>query len=132
MSKRTLYLFVVLIVISCLAFSCASFQKQVALDEGNKEHVVEMKVSNFKFVPNNILTHEGSTIIFRLTNVTSASHNFTLTDPSGAIVQDVAIPGDRTIEVKATFSESGTYYFYCDKLFHSALGMKGWIEVVRK
>ena len=62
--------------------------------------------------------------------MTISEHNFTLTDPEGAVIEDVDIPRDKTIEIKVTFSRAGIYNFYCNKPFHSALGMKGQIEVV--
>ena len=62
--------------------------------------------------------------------MTISEHNFTLTDPEGAVIEDVNISRDKTIEIKVTFSEAGIYKFYCNRPFHSALGMKGQVEVV--
>jgi len=130
MNRRSLYLLPIVSVFVFLLFSCAELQKQVTFEEGTKENTVEMKVSNFNFEPNNILTYEGNTVLFRIENVSIAEHNFTLTDPAGTKLEDIDIPRDKTLEIKITFSRAGIYHFYCDKLFHSAFGMKGQIEVV--
>ncbi|OGW53052.1 MAG: hypothetical protein A2Y81_09235 [Nitrospirae bacterium RBG_13_43_8] len=89
-----------------------------------------VKVHNYKFEPNNIFTYEGNTILFKIENVTISEHNFTLTDPEGAVIEDVDVPRDKTVEIKVTFSRTGIYNFYCNKPFHSTFGMNGQIEVV--
>jgi len=132
MNKRVFYSLATVSVFVLILFSCAELQKQIMLDEGKKENIIEIKVSNFKFEPNNILTHEGNTILFKIENVTISEHNFTLTDPEGAVIEDVDVPQDKTVEIKVTFSRTGIYNFYCNKPFHSTLGMKGQIEVVRR
>ena len=132
MKRKVVFSLTFVFVSALFLFSCAGFQKQVTLDEGQKENIVQMKASNFKFEPNDILTYKGNTVLFRIENTASAEHNFTLMDPSGTTLQDIDIPRGKTIEIKVTFSSVGIYHFYCDRLFHSALGMKGQIEVVRR
>jgi plastocyanin len=132
MNRRVLYSLATVSVFVLILFSCAELQKQVTLDQGKKENIVVVKVHNYKFEPNNIFTYEGNTILFKIENVTISEHNFTLTDPEGAVIEDVDIPRDKTVEIKVTFSRTGIYNFYCNKPFHSTLGMKGQIEVVRR
>jgi plastocyanin len=130
MNRRVLYSLAIVSVFVLILFSCAELQKQVILDQEKKENITVVKVHNYKFEPNNFFTYEGTTILFKIENVTISEHNFTLTDPEGAVIEDVDIPRDKTIEIKVTFSRTGIYNFYCNKPFHSALGMKGQIEVV--
>jgi plastocyanin len=129
MNRRVLYSLAIVSVFVLILFSCAELQKQVILDQENKENIIVVKVHNYKFEPNNIFTYEGNTILFKIENVTISEHNFTLTDPEGTVIEDVDTPRDKTIEIKVTFSRTGIYNFYCNKPFHSALGMKGQIEV---
>jgi hypothetical protein len=89
MNKRVLYSLATVSVFALTLFSCAGLQKQVTLDQGKKENIVVVKVHNFKFDPNNIFTYEGNTILFKIENVTISEHNFTLTDPEGAVIEDV-------------------------------------------
>jgi plastocyanin len=130
MNRRVLYSLAIVSVFVLILFSCAELQKQVILDQEKKENIIVVKVHNYKFEPNNIFTYEGNTILFKIENVTISEHNFTLTDPEGTVIEDVDISRDKTIEIKVTFSRTGIYNFYCNKPFHSALGMKGQIEVV--
>ena len=41
----------------------------------------------------------------------------------------IDVPGKETVEVKVRLKESGIYEFFCNKPFHSTLGMKGTLEV---
>jgi len=132
MNRRVLYSLAIVSVFVLILSSCAKLQKQVTLDQEKKENIIVVKVHNYKFEPNNIFAYEGDTILFKIENVTISEHNFTLTDPEGAVIEAVDIPRDKTIEIKVTFSRTGIYKFYCNKTFHSALGMKGQIEVVRR
>jgi len=130
MNRIVLYSLATVSVFALILFSCAELQKQVTLDQEKKENIIVVKVHNYKFEPNNILTYEGNTILFKIQNVTISEHNFTLTDPEGAVIEDVDIPRDKTAEIKVTFSKTGIYKFSCNKPFHSTFGMKGQIEVV--
>ena len=111
-----------------LISSCARLQTPGRVEGG--QNIVEMTASDFKFQPNNVATRAGESILFRIQNVTGTSHNFTLKDPKGGTVQSVDIPAKQSVDVRATFSEPGTYTFYCGKIGHSELGMKG--QVVAK
>jgi plastocyanin len=120
----------VLCMLTLFFSACAGLQKQLTVDHKGKERTVTVKASDFKFEPNNILTHRGDTINFRVENVSGTKHNFTITDPSGAVLQSVDIPAGNTADVVVNFSEAGIYHFYCDRFLHSSLGMKGQVEVV--
>jgi plastocyanin len=88
MNRKVLYSLAIISVSMLILFSCAELQKQITLDVGKQENIIEMKVSNFKFEPNNILAHEGDEILFRIRNITISEHNFTLTDPQRSFVSN--------------------------------------------
>lgn len=131
MSRRTLHIMAA-VVSAFILSSCVQLQAPVTLDRDNKEYTLAVKIHNYRFEPNNIVTHDGNTILFKLENVTISEHNFTLTDPDGAVIRDVNIPRDKTEEIKINFPRAGIYHFYCNEPLHSSLGMKGQIEVVRR
>ena len=111
---------------------CASLQPQVALSEKQGEKVVELKAESFKFEPNNIKAFDGDAVLFRIENSSDSAHNFTIKNPQQQILNSVALPAGKTVEIKVSFAEPGVYEFYCDKPLHSSLGMKGQVEVVKK
>lgn len=119
-------------VIVLLIAGCAGLQPQVALSEKEGEKVVELKAESFKFEPNNIRAFEGDAVVFRIENVSDSAHNFTIIDPQQQILQSVALPAGKTIDIKVSLAKPGVYEFYCDKPLHSSFGMKGQVEVVKK
>ncbi len=123
---KTRPLFVVAgFVLVILIAACTHLQPPISAEEGRG--VVEMTAGNFKFEPNNITARTGATITFRIQDLSGTTHNFTLKDPDGSIMQSVDIPPNGAVRVKATFSKAGTYQFYCNKAGHSELGMKGQV-----
>ena len=93
---------------------------------------MELKAENIKFEPNNIKAFEGDTVLFRIENSADSAHNFTITNPQQQIINSIALPAKKTVEIKVSFAEPGVYEFYCDKPLHSSLGMKGQVEVVKQ
>ena len=110
---------------------CASRQPQVGAEVVQGEKTIEMKASSFNYEPNNIKASQGDTIVLNITNISSNKHNFTIKDPSGQVLQSVDLLPDKTEHIKITFSEKGTYTFYCNKPLHSTMGMTGSIVVNR-
>ena len=90
---------------------------------------VEMKARNFAFDPAVIVAKKGETLVLKITDVSGEAHNITVKDPAGKVVQEEDIPGHQTITVEIPLTAAGVYSYYCDKPFHSTLGMKGRIEV---
>ena len=109
--------------------SCAGRQPLVTIEPSKGETTIDMKADNFKFQPNNIKAYQGDVLILRIENISKTEHNFTIEDPQGRALQSVPLPAGKTTSVKIPLSARGTYEFYCDKPFHSAFGMKGWIKV---
>ncbi len=112
--------------------ACAGLQQQITVANGERETVVTMEVSNFKFKPNNIKTYQGNVIVFKISNVSENNHNFTIKDPDDKMLRSVDLPPKTIVEVEIMFSKPGKYNYDCDKPLHSSLGMKGQIEVVKK
>ncbi len=125
--KKKGVLIMVALGFAVLISSCAHLQTPVRVEGGR--NLVEMTARAFKFQPNNVATGAGESILFRIQNVTGTSHNFTLKDPEGGTIQSVDIPGKQSVDIRATFPRTGVYKFYCAKIGHSELGMKGQVVV---
>jgi plastocyanin len=110
--------------------SCSHVQTPVTptASEG-KTKIVEMDASSFGFDPNNIEANQGDVLVILVTNRSSMSHNLTIKDPQGRVIQSVELPGNQTARVELGLALAGTYDFYCDKPLHAVLGMKGQIRV---
>ena len=110
--------------------SCSHLQAPVkpTASEG-KTKVVEMTASSFGFDPNNIEATQGDLLVILVTNRSSISHNLTVKDPQGRVMQSVELAEKQTVRVELALALAGTYDFYCDKPLHPALGMKGQIQV---
>ena len=66
----------------------------------------------------------------KITNISSDSHNFTVKDPAGQVIQNVDLPANETINIELRLKQPGTYEFYCDRPFHKAMGRKGQFDVI--
>ncbi|HMK42629.1 MAG TPA: cupredoxin domain-containing protein [Dissulfurispiraceae bacterium] len=118
--------------LSFLLSACAGLQQQVEIGAGETGKIIEMEAASFTFTPNNIKAYQGETITIRITNSSDADHDFTLKDPAGAILQGISLPARQTAMIKVVLADAGVYTFYCDKPFHSLLGMKGQIESIKR
>jgi len=90
---------------------------------------VDMKATNFAFDPAVINARKGQTLVLNVTNVSGETHNIMVKDPSGKVIGDMDIGRQQTVTLEIPLTTAGVYPFYCDKPFHSTLGMKGRIEV---
>ena len=131
MQKRSKGFIMLWIGVLLTLAACASQQPLVTIGQTKGESVVTVKVSNFRFEPNNFKAYKGDVIAFQIENVSGSGHNFTVKDPQGHTVQDISLPSKETVPVKISLSETGTYEFYCDKPLHSSFGMKGQIIVIQ-
>ena len=110
--------------------ACGGQQHQVAVSPGEGEKTLVVKASSFTFEPNNIKAFSGDVILLKIENTSGSSHNFTIKDPQGNVLQSTVLPAGKTTDVEIMLPKKGMYDFYCDKPFHSAFGMKGRIEAV--
>ncbi len=92
------------------------------------EMTLEMKASSFDFAPSVIIAQKGSTLVLNITNVSGEAHNITVKNPAGKIIKSEDLPAHKTVTVQIRLATAGFYPFYCDKPFHTTLGMKGHIE----
>jgi len=129
MDVKSKWLTTVFAVVLLVFAACASQQPLVTIGQAKGEAILAMKASDFAFEPNNIKAYRGDVIVLKIENVSSTGHDFTIKDPQGNKVQNVALPPKETVAVRIPLAEAGTYEFYCDKPFHSGFGMRGRIEV---
>ena len=97
---------------------------------GDKKGTVEVTADNFHFEPSIIEVKSGDPIFLEVTNISSGTHNLTVKDLDGQVIQNVELPANNTIDVELHFKQPGTYEFYCDKPFHKTMGMKGQFDVI--
>jgi plastocyanin len=126
--KKSYGVMLVVLLVIC-SFLLGTALRESAAAEGQKENVIEMKASDYKFDPDTIKARQGDTLVFKIENVTKKKHNFTVKDPQGKKIQSVDLPANQTVEVSVSFPEAGTYPFNCDKPFHTKFGMKGQVVV---
>jgi len=84
-----------------------------------------MKAGNFFFDPNTVTVKGTGTITLTITNTGGSSHNITVNDPSGKVIDSAEIPPNGTVTTQVTFPVPGEYRFTCNHPFHADLGMKG-------
>ena len=131
--RKELWGFVITtICLFSLLAACSSLQTPVITDQSKQKQTVRIQADSFKFAPNNLVTYQGDVIVFSIESISDSTHNFSLEDPGGKVLQNVNLPARKTVEVEVTFSELGTYKFYCDKPLHSTLGMNGQISVITR
>ncbi len=132
MQRNYKQLLTVWLTLLSLITACAGLQTQVTVGQEKGEKELAIKAGSFKFQPNNIKAYAEDILMLKVENISGTKHNFTIKDPQGRIIQNIDLPAKKTVEVRVTLSETGTYTFYCDKPFHSLFGMKGHIEVLKK
>jgi len=117
-------------VLFLLLSGCAGHKQAINVAAAPDQKVnVQIKARNFAFDPAVIVAQKGETLILQVTDVSGEAHNITVKDPSGKVIGETDVPGHQTITLEVPLVTAGVYPFYCDKPFHSTLGMKGRIEV---
>lgn len=109
--------------------ACAAQKVTYSVPEGATVHLVSVRVSNFKFEPNEIVTSPGVVLKFMLENTASVDHNLTVEDSKGAHLIERELPSGSITSEELRLTEPGEYRIYCDKPFHSSFGMTGRIVV---
>jgi plastocyanin len=122
---------ILILALMIFAGGCAGRSGPTAVNptaSGNR--IISIDASNYKFKPNDIRAEKPGPFILQVHNTSSGSeHNLTLTDPHGKVVKSVDVRPGQTIISNIELPETGTYRFYCNKRFHSSLGMKGRIVI---
>ncbi len=123
---------VVLVIIAFLA-GCASRGKgqSTAAPMSSGGNIIEIDASSFKFSPNEIRVEKPGLLPIEIKNVSGSEHNFTLKDPGGKKIKSVKLNPHGSAIINVELSQPGVYKFYCNRTFHSTLGMSGKIIVGR-
>jgi plastocyanin len=115
----------VLTILGCASLGAPVTVKRTA--EGN--NVIHLKASSFEFEPNNVKIPKPGPLTVIVENISGTEHNFTIKNPEGQVLESFVLPPKKTISETLDLTDFGKYEFYCDKLFHATLGMKGQIQV---
>lgn len=92
-------------------------------------------MDSYSYTPNHLMVQAGKPVELTLTSVTTLTpHNFLLNDPAAGFMLEQDVRAGKSVTVRFTPTQSGTFTFYCDKklLFfasHREKGMEGRLEV---
>lgn len=121
------------------------FQSAVHAAEPNAPVVVSMSadgvqratvtLDSYSYTPNYLIVEAGKPVELTLTSVTTIiPHNFIIKDPAGSLSVEQDVSAGKTVTVKFTPTQPGTFTIYCDKRLwplpsHRDKGMEGKLEV---
>lgn len=102
--------------------------------------MVEVHLSNFKFVPSTVTLVHGQSYTLKLINDNGSGHSFGAKDflaAANVAAQDraqitngaIEVPGGETRTVRFIAPAPGSYKVKCTHTLHGAMGMKGQIVV---
>lgn len=92
-------------------------------------------LDSYSYTPNHLIVEAGKPVELTLTSVTTITpHNFIIKDPAGSLSVEQDVSAGKTVIVKFTPTQSGTFPIYCDKRLwplpsHRDKGMEGKLEV---
>lgn len=92
-------------------------------------------LDSYSYMPNHLIVEAGKPVELTLTSVTTFTpHNFIIKDPAGSLSVEQDVSAGKTVIVKFTPAQSGTFPIYCDKRLwplpsHRDKGMEGKLEV---
>ncbi|MBI4401846.1 MAG: cupredoxin domain-containing protein [Nitrospirae bacterium] len=92
-------------------------------------------MDSYSYTPNHLVVQAGKPVELTLTSVTTLTpHNFLLNDPAAGFKLEQDVRAGKSVTVRFTPPQAGTFTFYCDKklLFfasHREKGMEGRLEV---
>ena len=90
---------------------------------------------SYSYTPEYLVVQAGKPVELKLTSVTFITpHNFLLKDPAAGFTVEQDVRAGKSVTVRFTPTQPGTFLFYCDKklLFfksHREKGMEGRLEV---
>jgi plastocyanin len=125
-SKKSV--FAILVVIAAIA-GCAGRTVKTAAPMSSGGSMIAIEARGFKFSPNEIRVEKPGLLAIEMKNVSGSVQNFTLKDPRGNVLKNRDISPGGAVIVNVELHDPGVYQFYCNKYFHSAMGMKGRIVV---
>jgi heme/copper-type cytochrome/quinol oxidase subunit 2 len=92
-------------------------------------------LDSYSYTPNHLIVEAGKPVELTLTSVTTiVPHNFIIKDPAGSLSVEQDVSAGKTVIVKFTPTQPGTFPIYCDKRLwplpsHRDKGMEGKLEV---
>ncbi|HEX8750586.1 MAG TPA: cupredoxin domain-containing protein [Nitrospira sp.] len=92
-------------------------------------------LDSYSYQPGHLIVEAGKPVELTLTSVTTFTpHNFIIKDPAGSLTVEQDVSAGKTVVVKFTPSQKGTFPIYCDKRLwplpsHRDKGMEGKLEV---
>lgn len=92
-------------------------------------------LDSYAYTPNHLIVEAGKPVELTLTSVTTITpHNFIIKDPAGSLSVEQDVGAGKTVTVKFTSTQAGTFPIYCDKKLpffpsHREKGMEGKLEV---
>jgi len=92
-------------------------------------------LASYSYSPNHLIVEAGKPVELTLISVTTITpHNFIIKDPAGSLSVEQDVSAGKTVTIKFTPTQSGTFPIYCDKRLwplpsHRDKGMEGKLEV---
>lgn len=148
MKKRTLTLFLIILLAGCAAprlplTAPAGAQAALAQADWSTARRIDVTLESFDFVPDALQLERGRPYVLHLENAASGGHNFDAPDffaitalADGASERKLRADGGvieveagRSKEIRLIPLEPGTYRLICSHPLHESLGMHGRIVV---
>lgn len=92
-------------------------------------------LDSYSYDPGHLVVEKGKPVELTLTSVTMLTpHNFIIKDPGGSLTVEQDVGAGKTVLLKFTPTQAGTFPIYCDKRLwplpsHRDKGMEGKLEV---
>ena len=92
-------------------------------------------LDSYSYTPNHLVVQAGKPVELMLTSITTITpHNFIIKDPAGSLSVEQDVSAGKTVIIKFTPTQPGTFPIYCDKRLwplpsHRDKGMEGKLKV---
>ena len=92
-------------------------------------------LDSYSYTPNHLIVEAGKPVELTLISVTTiVPHNFIIKSPTGNLSVEQDVSAGKTVTIKFTPTQPGTFPIYCDKRLwplpsHRDKGMEGTLEV---
>jgi heme/copper-type cytochrome/quinol oxidase subunit 2 len=92
-------------------------------------------LDSYSYTPNHLIVEAGKPVELTLISVTTIiPHNFIIKSPTGNLSVEQDVSAGKTVIIKFTPTQPGTFPIYCDKRLwplpsHRDKGMEGTLEV---
>jgi plastocyanin len=127
-NRRIESLILIMLLVGVITGCAGKVVRTEATPLAGGDNLITIEAGGYKFKPNDIRVAKPGTLVLEIKNVSGSEHNFTLKNSRGEILKNLNIRPKQTVISNAEL-EPGTYQFYCNKRFHTSMGMKGQIVV---